>query len=161
MPMKLTWDDLLIEDAGMDHAALLEDWRWLLTGRFSVVVGTKFGDWFIERPDGRVEMLDTIEGAVRPVASSREEFQILINTPALREEWLLCELVSTLHEKGIVPGPGQCYAFRIPPVLGGEAVSDNVALMDIKVWMSLGGQMHKQVQALPPGASITGFKVVE
>ncbi len=161
MSIKLTWADLLIEDATLDHEVLLGDWQWLLNGRFRVIAGSKFGDWFIARPDGRVELLDAMDGTLRVVAPSYQEFQRLLNTQAKQEEWLLSLLVLSLHEAGVVPGPGQCYSFRIPPALGGKATSDNVEVMDLLVWVSICGQLHQQIRDLPPGTKISGVKVVE
>lgn len=159
MSFQLGWADLMIEDPDLDPEALLRDWRWLLKGRFRLVAGSKFGDWFVERPDGSVEFLDAIEGTVRGLASSPREFRNLINTTEEQEEWLLSPLVLTLHEKGLVPGSGQCYGFKIPPILGGKVESDNVEVMNLAVWVSLCGQIHRQVQPLPPGTRISGFRL--
>jgi hypothetical protein len=159
LPIKLTWNDLLIEDTSLNHLELMEDWRWLLQGQFRVVAGSMFGDWFVERPEGPVEMVDAMEGSLRQLASSASEFHRLINTRENQEEWLLSELVATLHEKGLIPGARQCYAFKVPPVLGGKAESDNVHVMDLAVWVSICGQLHRQLQALPPGTKISGFSL--
>jgi len=158
MHITLGWDDLLFEDATLDYEALLDDWRWILNGRFRVVAGTKFGDWFMERPDGQVQFLDAIDGTIREVATSTVEFRSMINTQEKQEEWLLSPLVLTLHENGVVPASGQCYGFKLPPVLGGKVESDNVEVIDLRLWVSLCGQIHRQVQSLPPGTKISGFK---
>jgi hypothetical protein len=148
-PIKLTWADLLIEDRSLDHRVVLSDWSWLLGDVFSVIAGTKFGDWFILRPDGHVDLLDALEGELREVASSYEEFTRLINTRERQEEWLLSLLVLTLHEQGVIPGPGQCYAFKVPPILGGKADSSNVEVMSLTVWVSLCGQLHREIKEMP------------
>jgi hypothetical protein len=103
-------------------------------------------------------MLDMLEGRLREVAHSRDEFQRLINTREKQEEWFLSELILTLHERGVVPAAGQCYAFEVPPVLGGKMGADNVEVLDIYVWVSICGQIHRQVRALPPGTKISEFK---
>ena len=149
MTIKLGWSDLLIEDVRGVHA-LLGDWSWLISGPFAVVAGTKFGDWFLERPDGSTHLLDAIEGELRQVASSAQEFRELINTPPMQEEWLLSELVLTLHEQGLIPRAHECYAFTRPLILGGKAVSSNVQLMDLAVWVSLCGQLHQQLRQTGP-----------
>jgi hypothetical protein len=157
LPIKLTWDDLLIEDPSLGYERLLEDWSWLLKGAFRVLAASKFGDWFVERPSGPVEMLDAMEGNLREVAPSRAEFQRLINTYEKQEEWLLSELVLALHEKGVVPAAGQCYAFKVPPILAGQVDSESVEVMDLAVWVSICGQLHRQVQAMSPGTRISGL----
>jgi len=143
---KLTWSDLLIEPPELDPEILAHGWAWLVKGRFRAIAATKFGDWFLERPDGCVQMLDAIEGTLEQVASSHAEFQGLINTREKQEEWLLPELVFTLHEKGIVPARGECYSFKLRLVLGGKAVSDNVEVCALTLWVSISGQLHEQTQ---------------
>ncbi len=162
MKARLSWDDLLIEAAALDVRTLEHGWAWLLDWRdFHAIAASKFGDWFLARADDTVYMLDGIEGALVKVASSSQEFQALVNMREKQEQWLLSELVLTLHEEGVVPAAGQCYSFKLPLVLGGKAESSNVELCDLQVWMSLCGQIHQQTQALPEGARISGFRVAE
>jgi len=161
MPDRLTWDDLLIEGSELEPDILAHGWSWLVKGRFRAIAASKFGDWFLERPDGTVEMLDAIEGTLEQVASSYAEFQQLINTPEKQELWLLSELVFTLHEKSIIPTSGECYSFKLPLVLGGKAESDNVEVCSFRLWVSLSGQIHEQSRNLPEGTRVTGFRVVE
>jgi hypothetical protein len=155
VPSKPTWNDLLIDDSTLDYSRLLQDWRWLLVGSFRVVVGSKFGDWFVERPGGEVEMLDMQTGQLRQVACSRDEFYQLIRTREKQEEWLRSDLVVGLHERGLVPDPGQCYAFSVPPILGGRVDPQSVELMDLGVWVSFCGQIQEQVRNLPPETPIS------
>lgn len=149
-PLKPTWIDLLIDDPNLDYSRLLQDWRWLLHGSFRVVVGSKFGDWFVERPGGEVEMLDMRKGEICQVAASRSEFYDLIRTRQKQKEWLLSDLVVRLKEKGVVPGPGQCYAFSVPPSLGGSIDPEGVEVMELEPWVSFCGQIQEQIHNLPP-----------
>jgi hypothetical protein len=161
MALKLTWDDLLIEAADLDPEILVHGWAWLVKGQFRAIAASKFGDWFLERPNGAIQMLDAVKGTLEPVADSYSEFQKLINTQARQEEWLLSELVLTLHEKGMIPSRGECYSFKVPLVLGGKAESDNVELCDFRLWVSLCGQIHEQTRDLPEGTPIKGFRAEE
>jgi hypothetical protein len=161
MPVKLTWDDLLIPAAELDAEILTHGWSWLVKGRIRPVAASKFGDWFLERPNGTIEMLDAIEGTLEKVAANYSEFQRLVNTQEKQEEWLLSELVLTLHQKNVVPARGECYSFKLPLVLGGKAESDNVELCDFRLWVSICGQIHDQVRALPEGTPICGFRAEE
>ena len=161
MPARLEWPDLLIEDSTLDHLALLADWNWLLKGTFRVFAGSKFGDWFLERPGGTVDFLDAIEGTLRQVAPNVDEFRRLINTREKQEAWLLSHLVLACHGKGMVPGPRQCYGFKLPPVLGGGIELENIELLDLQLCVSLAGQIHRQSVGLPEGTRITGFRIEE
>jgi hypothetical protein len=46
---------------------------------------------------------------------------------------------------------GKSYSFKIPMVLGGKATTDNVEIFDLVVWVSIIGQIHKQVKEIPQG----------
>jgi len=161
MAIKLTWDDLLIEPPELESDALAHGWAWLVQGEFRAIAASKFGDWFLERSSGMIQMLDAIQGSLEQVASSYSEFQALINTRQKQEEWLLSELVLTLHEKNVIPARGECYSFKLPLVLGGKAESDNVEVCSFRLWVSLCGQIHEQTRNLPPGTRISGFRLEE
>jgi hypothetical protein len=101
---------------------------------------SKFGDWFLRRPDGNTDELSVIEGTYSTVASTPQEFTSLVNTQAWQEKHLLSLLVSQLHERGTIPGPGQCYAFAPHPALLGRIDIERVMLMDIGVWQHICAQ---------------------
>jgi hypothetical protein len=42
-------------------------------------------------------------------------------------------------------------------VFGAPVAVENLELMDFEVYLSLQGQLHRQVKDLPPGTRITGF----
>jgi hypothetical protein len=146
--MKLTWDDLLIEDIGAeDFACWMESWRGFISGGVAPVFLNKFGCWFLRRPEGPVDMLDVFTGEVERIAETYEAFTADVNDPAWQEVYLLSGLVYDLHQSGIVPGPGECYALAPHPALGGpnpflgEAVDPRfVMTMDIAAWQSICSQ---------------------
>ena len=142
---RLTWDDLLIKNLSVsDCQEYLSHWDWLITGTFAPEFLSKFGNWFLRRPEGRVEMLDVFSGMVTPVAESHAEFVDVVNAPSWQELYLHSELVYQLHQQGKVPNTGECYALRPHPALGGpnplagDPVDPKfVMVMDIAVWQSL------------------------
>lgn len=158
---KLTWDDLLIEAHDLDADVLEHGWAWLVKGQFSAIAASKFGDWFLLRPNGAVEMLDAIEGTLEQVASSHAEFKELINTQEKQEKWLLSEFVFTLHENDVIPARGECYSFKLPLILGGNAELKNVEVCDFRLWVSICGQIHEESRRLPEGTRISGFRTEE
>ena len=134
MPSKLTWDDLLIQKfSEPDVRTWLGYWSGMVGGRVSPVFMSKFGDWFLRRPDGGTDELSVIEGTYSSVASTPEEFTQLLNTQEWQEQHLLSFQVAQLHERGIIPAVGQCYAFTPHPGLIGRIDIERVMLMDIGV----------------------------
>jgi hypothetical protein len=146
--VQLTWDDLLIQDIAQDNFQLwMSEWTGLIDGQIAPAFMSKFGTWFLRRPEGHVEMLDVFTGAVERVADSYEQFIAEVNQPWWQEAYLLSELVLRLHEEGKIPGPGQCYALAPHPALGGpNPMLDDpidprfVLVMDIGIWQSLCSQ---------------------
>jgi hypothetical protein len=141
MPLKLTWDDLLIQKfTESDALAWLGYWGGRVTGRVAPVFMSKFGDWFLRRPDGGTDELSIIEGTYSTVASTPEEFTSLVNKQEWQERHLLSFQVSQLHERGIIPQPGQCYGFTPHPAVSGRIDIDRVLLMVIGVWQHICAQ---------------------
>ncbi len=141
MATKLTWNDLLIENiSDSDSETWLGYWSGMVTGRVAPVFMSKFGDWFLRRPDGGTDELSVIEGTYRTVASTPDEFGSLVNIQTWQEEHLLSLQVAQLHERGIVPSGEQCYAFAPHPVWVGRIDISTVMLMDINVWQHICAQ---------------------
>jgi hypothetical protein len=141
MSIKLTWDDLLIQNISEPNAQeWLANWTAMIQGEVYPVFMSKFGDWFLRRRDGSTEELSVIEGTCSKIASTPEEFDALVNQPAWQEEHLLSWLVFQLHERGMIPGPGQCYAIAPHPIWTGKIDADHVMVMDICIWQSLCAQ---------------------
>jgi hypothetical protein len=142
MPAKLTWDDLLIQNiAPAEAARCLGLWGHLVQGRVAPVFMSKFGDWFLRRPDGATVELSVIEGAFETVAQTPQEFSALANTQDWQELHLLSLHVHALHQRGLVPGPGQCYGFAPHPAFTGKIDVSTAMVMDILVWQSISAQI--------------------
>ena len=148
MPIKLTWDDLLIQKISeSDARTWLGYWSNWVTGRVSPVFMSKFGDWFLRRPDGGTDEISVIEGTYTSVASTPDAFSSLVNSQAWQENHLLSFQVSQLHERGIVPGAGQCYAFAPHPALSGRIDISHAVIMDIGVWQHICAQHFLPAQS--------------
>src|SRR2546430_7672638 len=141
--LKLTWADLLIQDISpTDFREWIAPWAGALDGGLlAPAFMSKFGTWFLRRPEGHVEMLDVFTGGVERIADSYEAFVAEVNQQWWQEVYLLSELVFRLHEAGKVPGPSQCYALAPHPALGGpNPMADQpvdprfVMVMEIGVW---------------------------
>jgi hypothetical protein len=159
MSLKLTWDDLLIQSIAPESwARCLDMWRHLVHERVAPVFMSKFGDWFLRRPDGSTAELSVIEGTFNTIAGSPEEFTALVNAQAWQEVHLLSHQVHELHQRGLVPGLGQCYGFAPHPALTGKIDVRMAMLMDIPVWQSICAQVFAGEPApmAEPGASPKG-----
>jgi hypothetical protein len=141
MLSKLTWDDLLIHNFPVSDARTwLGYWAGMVSGKVAPVFMSKFGDWFLRRPDGGTDELSVMEGTYSSVASTPEEFASLVNSQPWQEQHLLSFHVAQLHERGLVPQAGQCYAFAPHPAFLGRIDIERVMLMDIGVWQHICAQ---------------------
>jgi hypothetical protein len=151
IPTKLTWNDLLIQSIPeSDARTWLGYWSGIVGGRVAPVFMSKFGDWFLRRPDGGTDELSVIEGTYSSVASTPAEFESLVNSQAWQEQHLLSFQVGQLHERGIIPQAGQCYAFAPHPALLGRIDIERVLLMDIGVWQHVCAQHFVPHKARTP-----------
>lgn len=145
---KLTWNDLIVDAFTSDQfAEWFAPWESLVTGRIAPAFMTKFGIWFLRRPEGHVEMLDVFSGSVTRASSNYDDFVREVNQQWWQEIFLLSELVLQLHDAGKIPASGQCYALAPHPAVGGRnpmngdtVDSQFVMLMDVPVWQSICAQ---------------------
>jgi hypothetical protein len=148
MSNELTWDDLIVQSfSDFDVKTWLGYWSGMVGGRVAPVFMSKFGDWFLRRPDGSTGELSVIEGTYSPVASTPEEFTRLVNTQKWQEEHLLSIQVAQLHDRGMIPSAGECYAFAPHPALTGRIDIERAMLMDIGVWQHICAQHFRSEKA--------------
>ena len=80
---RLTWDDLLVQDITADQFGdWLSPWTGVVTGRVTPAFISKFGVWFLHRPEGHVEMLNVLTGQLERIADTYEGFIREVN-----EQW--------------------------------------------------------------------------
>jgi hypothetical protein len=125
------------------------DWQWLVPAADAsrAVAMTQFGYLFFEGEDGTVYYLDTLEGEVMQFARTRNDAAALLALQENQQTYLLSALVTTLREQGRTLNSGELYVFRTHPAAGGEATSDNVDVVSMRVALSITGQLHQQLQA--------------
>ena len=138
----------------------LNAWLWLgLEGKTPIRV-TAFADVFFSAPDG-VWFLDTLEGKLERVCTSVHDLDQIVATEEARDRYLLAGLVDRAISEGMTLEAGQCYDFRINPVLGGAVAFENVEAQDFLVALHIAGQIHEQVRNLPPGTKINAVTIDE
>jgi hypothetical protein len=105
-PLNLTWEDLILDNVTAGEAtAWLSEWKWLLSGQLYPVFLSRFGNWFLRRPDGSTDLLDVHDGTIERIASSPEEFAAAVNTLEWQEHYLYSALVLQYRRQGVVARP--------------------------------------------------------
>lgn len=152
--MTVSLHDYLIEQGDLNWSAILAEWSWLLPPEFTLWLVNRFSDLFLVLPDGSVHMLEVGAGSLTRLADSREEFCAQMDEDDVAENRLLIPLVDNLVAQGVTLLPGQCYAFKIPPVLAGEYTVENVAPLSITDYLGAYASIHLQLRDVPDGAQV-------
>jgi hypothetical protein len=138
---------------------LLEDWMWLLKQPHDLLFVTKMGDAFLRTQTESVTFLDTLEGDAKAIAPDERSFNLRWDAGDLDPTLFNPDLIALLESRGMNLGPDECYSYELPPVMGGALDSSNVHVVSLLVHFSIGGQLHRQVKDLPPGARISRFEM--
>jgi hypothetical protein len=144
-------DPHFIPAGALDAPALLAAWTAMLPARCRLLGASLFGDLFVARESGEVDMLDLVAGELKRVAVCVEEFDWDRAQPERREELLMQSLADAALSTGLKPGPAECLAFRTPPMLGGQLRPDNLVCWNFVTYHSGLAKLWPQIRGLPLG----------
>jgi hypothetical protein len=147
-------DQHFIRASQIDESAVLAVWASLLPERCRLLGASLFGDLFLARETGEVDMLDLVSGELKQIAVCIEEFEWELTQRERREEWLMQRLADAAMAAGLRPGNGECLAFRTPPMLGGQLKPDNLARWNLVVYHRGLAKLLPQIRDLPPGTEV-------
>jgi hypothetical protein len=146
--------DYLIDQEGYEWSKIVADWSWLLPSSFTIWMVNRFGDLFLVPDDGSVQFLDIGAGTISVLAPNKEAFYSLVDKGNNADNWFLISLTDSCVDAGLTLQFGQCYAFKVPPVLGGQYERENIEPGSLVVNHALLAQIHEQVRGLPDGATV-------
>jgi hypothetical protein len=144
----------LIDPSGKDWAALLSHWSELLPETLSVWLVNRFGDAFTIFEDGSIHLLDVGAGTIRRVADNRDHFAAESEVADNANNWLMIPLVDQAVGSGMALGSDQCYAFKIPPMLGDEYALQNVAVLGIAEYYAFLSDVAGQIKGISDGTNV-------
>lgn len=156
--MTITWNDLTVNFDENSSDRLLQDWTWLIDTDKTRILVSSIGDMFLRDDGNKVYWLNSGNGTITQVAEGIDEFRAKLQDPDIVRGWFVVALISALKAEGRKLECGQVYSYKKLIVLGGDYSPDNFEPTDIEVHFSFAGQIHQQVQDLPPGTKINGVK---
>jgi hypothetical protein len=146
--------DYLIDQSGKDWQELLGGWADLLPSVLTIWLVNRFGDVILVMDDGSVHLLDIGGGRLERIADSKDHFADQANTSENANNWLLMPLVDQCLRAGLVLDAGQCYGYKIPPLLGGEYAVENAVTIDLVQNYSFLADLWQQTKELPDGTRV-------
>jgi hypothetical protein len=139
--IKLTWEDLILDNVTQDEAASwLANWDWLVSGQLYPVFLSRFGNWFLRRPDGSTQLLDVLNGTIETIATTPDEFEAAVNTQDWQEKFLFSALVLKYRREGIVARGRDAIAFVPHPRFASSLDVCKVMVVTMNVWQSICSQ---------------------
>lgn len=132
----------------------LASWSWLLGEGLRPRWLSRSGDVFLVGARGEVLWLETGGGTLTRIAASEREFEEGLAEAVWRDEWLLETVIARLARQGQVPAAGECFGYRILPVLGGAYDGENRVVVAGAEHVGLTGELHRQIRDLPDGATV-------
>ncbi len=149
--MRITWNELTVSLENQNTDDLLSDWRWLVGDGMQLFMVSSCGDMFRSDGRGQVFWLDCGTGQLQQIADSVAQFDRLRQQRENADRWFMPLLVGDLMASGVTLGPGECYGYKKPPILGGQIELSNFEPTELSVHFSILGQIHKQVKGSAPG----------
>jgi hypothetical protein len=153
------WQHLTIPVERLDSQRLLKEWRWIVPNDLLPLWLTSFGDWAFKSQDGQIYFLDILEGSLSYIAPSARDLDAFFQGEENQNRWLMANWVAICADRGLFLSSGQCYGWKVAPVIGGKFEFLNIQVFDIAVYECIMGQLLRQVQAFPEGYVITEFKL--
>lgn len=145
--------DYLLNPSDHNWMDLLAGWSHLLPEEFTLWLVNQVGDAFLIVPDGSIHVLDVGSGEFNHVADNRDDFADRIAENA--DGWLLKYLIDECAASGKFLGDGQCYGYKVPPMLGGKYTVDNLEPTDLSVHYHLLAQISEKTRNLPAGTRVS------
>lgn len=150
----LYWSENPAQPAASVLDVLRANWSWALSEATRVLAQNRFGNVLAELGDGSIWRVCPEDLMALKVAGSEAEIAALWADQEFQADWTVDAWIEVAES---TLGPlenGQCYGFKIWPVLGGTYEVENMAVKSILEWLAVSGDAGRQIKDLPPGAQI-------
>jgi hypothetical protein len=131
-----------------------QDWNWTGICAAAVTAVSPMGHLIVRDEAGTFWYLDPEMVTLEQVAADETGLFAYMNQPKRREVWESMALVEAAHQRFGDPGEGRCYALKVPALLGGEYVLENLCTISIAELISFTGSLGLQTRDLPDGHKV-------
>jgi hypothetical protein len=137
-----------------------QDWSWAGISAAAVTAVSPMGHLIVRDEAGAFWYLDPEMVTLEQVAIDETGLFAHMNQAETREVWESLALVEAAHDQFGDPGEGRCYALKVPALLGGEYVPENLCTIPIAELISFTGSLGLQTRDLPDGHKVV-IKMVD
>jgi hypothetical protein len=117
-------------------------------------MSNSFGNVLVELGDGSIWRVCPEDLETSKVAESENELAELWENPEFQTDWTVDSWVEAAESALGRLEKGQCYGFKIWPVLGGTYEVENMAIKSMMEWLAVSGDAARQIRDLPPGPQV-------
>ena len=148
----LYWSENPAPPAASVLEVLRTKWSWALSDATRILAQNRFGNVLVELGDGSIWRVFPEDLMASKVAASEAEIAGLWTDREFQADWTVGAWIE-LAEPSLGPlKEGQCYGFKLWPVLGGTYEVENMAIKSMLEWLAVSGDVGRQAKDLPPGA---------
>jgi hypothetical protein len=113
-----------------------------------------FGNVIVTDATGVVWRIRPEELSAGPIAATADELDQVSADPGFRADWAMERLVDLARRHLGPPGEGRCYCLKIPGVLGGAYVPENLGTIELTELLEVSGDLARQIDNLPDGTEV-------
>lgn len=140
--------------------SITAEWGWTGIEPEEIVSENDFGNLIVRDIKGRYWRICPEDLRCERVADNREEIMLLLNDQEFLHDWYMTALVEDAQARLGPLGAGRKYCLKIPSVLGGEYVGQNLGMIGLDELIRTSGYIAKEIDNLPDGAKVE-FKIVD
>jgi len=137
-----------------------QDWSWAGISAAAVTAISPMGHLIVRDEVGAFWYLDPEVVTLEQVAIDGTGLFAHMNRADTREVWESLALVEAAHDQLGDAGEGRCYALKVPALLGGKYVPENLCTIPIAELISFTGSLGRQTRDLPDGQKVV-IKMVD
>ena len=142
------------EQDGALLEVLRQKWAWVLDDPTQVLMVSAFGNVLVTCHDGTLWQVIPKVLMARKIRNDRN-YVAAFDDEQFRTQWFL-EGVAEVAEAALGSlHEGQCYAFKIWPIMGGGFSADNMYVATTTEWLAMSGDVGGQIKDLPSGTTVT------
>ncbi|THJ24853.1 MAG: DUF1851 domain-containing protein [Nitrospira sp. CG24E] len=133
---------------------LRSTWAWVLPDPIQILMQSAFGNLLVVCHDSTLWRVIPEEVTAKQIRDDKN-FVAAFEDESFREDWLFEGVTASAQEILGPLGKGECYAFKVWPIMGGAFTTDNIYIATMTEWLAVSGDVGRQVKDLPPGAAFT------